>query len=298
VYSTNIDLFSSFIDTITLLVINLIKPNANALNNTEFLQQSNNLSQKHFFRDSQLAYLNWLHEAAPCFPVNGNKISVISEPKDFYNAVLERAKSARFRILLASLYLGIGQLETELVKSIEQNVRSNKDLSVNILLDYTRGTRGQVNSKSILMPLIQQSQNCNLSLYHTPVLRGITKKLAPARWNELLGIQHMKLYLFDNTVIISGANLSQDYFTNRQDRYVMIEDQRLANFFSDLVGKVQEFSMNVEPNGDVKLHDTWKLLPYESSQRDFADEAKKRIRGFFNETYEKQRLICDEDTGE
>lgn len=149
----------------------------------------------------------------------------------------------------------------------------------------------------MLMPLIQQSQNCNLSLYHTPVLRGITKKLAPSRWNELLGLQHMKLYLFDNTVIMSGANLSNDYFSNRQDRYVMIEDQKLANFFSDFVGKVQEFSLKVDRNGDVKLHNTWKMLPYESSQQDFADEAKKRIQNFFNSTYEQQKMSAEEDTG-
>lgn len=274
-------------------------PNVNALNNqAEFLQQSNfSRSHRNIFRDPQLAYLNWLTQDAPCFPVDGNKISVISEPKDFYNTVLEKAGSAKFRILLASLYLGIGELENDLIKSIERNVKDNVSLQVNILLDYTRGTRGKVNSKTMLMPLIQRSKNCNLSLYHTPVLRGITKKLAPARWNELLGIQHMKVYLFDDTVIISGANLSNDYFTNRQDRYVMVEDKNLSDFFCDLVGKVQEFSLKVDTNGDVKLHESWKLLPYESPHRDFADEAKKRMQNFFNSAYEKQRSIAEENTG-
>jgi CDP-diacylglycerol---glycerol-3-phosphate 3-phosphatidyltransferase len=93
----------------------------------------------------------------------------------------------------------------------------NKDLKVNILLDYSRGLRGQTNSKVMLMPLVKQSDNCQLSLYHTPKLRGMKKKL-PARYNELIGTQHMKIYLFDEKVIISGANLSNDYFTNRQVR--------------------------------------------------------------------------------
>lgn len=272
-------------------------PNSNLLN-SEFLPQSSNLSQRNYFREPQLHYLNWLCDAAPCFPVDGSKISVINEPQDFYNAVLERASAAKFRIMLASLYLGIGKLETDLVKSIEHNMKENGSLQVDILLDYTRGTRGKHNSKTMLMPLIQNSKNCRLSLYHTPVLRGITKKLAPARWNELLGLQHMKLYLFDDTVIMSGANLSNDYFTNRQDRYVMVEDKNLANFFSEFMGKVQEFSLQVHQNGNINLHDNWKMLPYKSSHNEFANEAKNRIQGFFHSAHEKQKLVMESNQGQ
>ena len=32
----------------------------------------------------------------------------------------------------------------------------------------------------------------------------------------IIGLQHCKIYIFDDSVIISGANLSHDYFTNRQ----------------------------------------------------------------------------------
>lgn len=32
---------------------------------------------------------------------------------------------------------------------------------------------------------------------------------------EIFGVHHMKLHVFDNNVLITGANLSQDYFTNR-----------------------------------------------------------------------------------
>ena len=148
------------------------------------------------------------------------------------------------------------------------------------------------------MPLIQESKNCNLSLYHTPALRGLTKRLAPSRWNELLGLQHMKLYLFDDTVIISGANLSNDYFTNRQDRYLMVEDKPLADFFSDFIGKVQEFSMKVQQDGEINLHEKWKLSPYESAHNEFALEAKTRIQTFFHDTYEKQKNLAQDHTSE
>lgn len=262
---------------------------SNPLASEFFIQQNQNAGATNFFRDKQLDNLNFLFESSPCFSVNGKCVKVINEPNDFYNTLIRRATEAKFRISLASLYLGVGKLESDLLKVIQQNLTQNDKLKINILLDYTRGTRGKKNSKAMIMPLVRQSQNCTLSLYHTPLLRGITKRLAPARWNELLGLQHMKIYLFDDTVLISGANLSSDYFSNRQDRYVEIQDQHLANFFSNLIGKVQEFSMNVDSTGVPKLHESWKLLPYESDQQVFAAEARNRLQGFFQKTFEDQK---------
>uniref|UniRef100_A0AAG5D0C2 CDP-diacylglycerol--glycerol-3-phosphate 3-phosphatidyltransferase n=2 Tax=Anopheles atroparvus TaxID=41427 RepID=A0AAG5D0C2_ANOAO len=247
------------------------------------------------FRTSALQSLSWLHAISPCFPVSGDRIEVIREPGTFYNTLVEKCSAARRRIMLASLYLGTGSLETRLVDAIHENLRNNDHLKVDVLLDFTRGTRGEKNSKTTLMPLVEETDNFRLSLYHTPVLRGITKRLAPPRWNELLGIQHMKLYLVDDTVILSGANLSNDYFTNRQDRYVMIEDRRLAEFYASLLGKVQEFSLTVGRDGATRLHDTWTMLPYKCAQLEFATEARERIRTYFRGIMEQQREICQRE---
>ena len=66
----------------------------------------------------------------------------------------------------------------------------------------------------------------------------------------------MKIYIFDSSVIISGANLSNDYFTNRQDRYILIEDKQLSNFFERLITTVQKFSLNMNEKGEmVYLYD-------------------------------------------
>jgi CDP-diacylglycerol---glycerol-3-phosphate 3-phosphatidyltransferase len=283
-----------FLMMIRRLLSTFIDFPSNHITSEFFHPQTSN--RVNFFSDRKLDNLNFLLECAPCFALNGKDIRIISEPKDFYETLLQRAASAKKRICLASLYLGVGKLESDLLNVIETNARENEELRINILLDYTRGTRGKKNSKAMLMPLIQQSQNCNLSLYHTPLLRGITKRLAPARWNELLGLQHMKIYLFDNTIVISGANLSNDYFTNRQDRYIEIQDQKLANFFSNLLEKVQEFSMKVDKKGGVHLHESWKLLPYESDHQTFANEAKKRIQTFFTQTFEEQRAQLEEES--
>lgn len=266
----------------------------------DFFQPNQLSSRLYYFNEKQLDNFNFLFECAPCFFLNARNVKIISEPKEFYNTILSHATNAKTRISLASLYLGVGKLESDLLNAIEKNLNGNEELRINFLLDFTRGTRGKNNSKAMLMPLIKQSDNCNLSLYHTPLLRGMTKRFAPARWNELFGLQHTKIYLFDDTVVISGANLSNDYFTNRQDRYIEIQDQKLADFFSNLIGKVQEFSMKVDKNGEAQLHESWKLLPYESDHQAFANEAKKRMQGFFTSTYEEQKaqleISTDADT--
>ena len=37
---------------------------------------------------------------------------------------------------------------------------------------------------------------------------------------EIAGVHHQKIYIFDNSVILGGANLSHNYFLNRKDRYI------------------------------------------------------------------------------
>ncbi|KAH8278715.1 hypothetical protein KR018_007593, partial [Drosophila ironensis] len=236
-----------------------------------------------------LESLAWLHNLAPCFPLRGDQIQVIHEPRHFYETLVQRIGRAKRRIVLASLYLGTGQLENAMVQELRHSLREQSGLRLNVLLDFARGTRGALNSKTMLLPLVREfSEQVQLSLYHTPDLRGMTKRLVPPRWNELLGLQHMKVYLFDDAVIISGANLSNDYFTNRQDRYILIEDKPLADFYAQFIERVQEFSLAVAPDASEGLHRNWRILPYEGTKGQFIRLAKQRIADFLQETCQRQ----------
>lgn len=61
----------------------------------------------------------------------------------------------------------------------------------------------------------------------------------------------MKVYGWDDNVIISGANLSNDYFINRQDRYVLFHDYDMSHFYYKLIGTFCGFSSHVRPNGTI-----------------------------------------------
>ncbi|CAH1135983.1 unnamed protein product [Ceutorhynchus assimilis] len=252
-------------------------------NPTETIVYSNPFLKK----DTQ--HFGWLTNVAPCFPVPSNNIKIISEPKQFYEELLELCKSATQRITLASLYLGTGELEKQLVKALSTNKQfQNNKLIINVLLDYTRGSRDEVNSRTMLCPLLSQNpKNCTISLYHTPALRGLLKKYMPNRWNELIGLQHMKLYIFDDTLIISGANLSNDYFTNRQDRYFLIKDKKLTDFYCRLINKVQSFSLKIDKNNKVSYNNN---CPYEGNKKEFVNKARDLIEDYLETTTINQNM--------
>lgn len=59
---------------------------------------------------------------------------------------------------------------------------------------------------------------------------------------------------FEYDIISYRANLSDSYFTNRQDRYVLLEDCReVADFFAELVEAVGDVSMQLQPDNSVQM---------------------------------------------
>ncbi|KAH9504093.1 CDP-diacylglycerol--glycerol-3-phosphate 3-phosphatidyltransferase [Bulinus truncatus] len=220
----------------------------------------------------KLDRFSWLSQYGPQFHIHGEKVQVISEPAQFYEVLKLKTRRAKHRITYASLYLGTGALEKDLVSSIREAclnaVQSgNSQFEVNVLLDYTRGSRGKCNSRSMLRPLMAEFSSVNVSLYHSPDLRGFLKKILPEHFNETVGLTHIKIYLFDDSFIISGANLSHDYFTNRQDRYILFNDcPELANFFNNLVETVMTFSLSLSPDNSLNLSPDWDIHPYKGSE--------------------------------
>ena len=61
----------------------------------------------------------------------------------------------------------------------------------------------------MFLPLVKQyPSRVDFYLFHTPLLSGLLRKLLPTRINESWGVQHMKIYMADSNLIISGQELS------------------------------------------------------------------------------------------
>ncbi|XP_028845236.1 CDP-diacylglycerol--glycerol-3-phosphate 3-phosphatidyltransferase, mitochondrial isoform X2 [Denticeps clupeoides] len=247
-------------------------------------------------------HFRWMAEHVPVFRVPGTQVHVLHSPDQFYQVMKARIRTAKRRVVMASLYLGTGTLEQDLVDCMEEALEHSQDqegrnrLKVTILLDYTRGSRDKKNSRTMLLPLLRCfPDQVRVSLYHTPDLRGLLRLLIPQRFNETIGVQHIKVYLFDNSVIISGANLSDSYFTNRQDRYVLLDDcEEVADFFSDLVGAVGDSSLQLQADNSVQVMEGM-VHPYRGNRVDFTTSARERIMGVVNAARARQHLSGEGD---
>lgn len=206
-------------------------------------------------------YLTWspllrgtiqqLDAIAPRFELQKGEIEIITHPVKFYELLKNKIKTAQHRIFLSSLY--IGKSQNELVDLISGELEKKPDLKVDILLDCLRSTRDSPNhsTASLIAPLVKKygKHRVNLRLYHTPHLHGFKDLLTPKRLNEIYGLQHMKIYGVDDEVILSGANLSEDYFTDRQDRYYLFKSKSLTNYYHRVQNAISSLSYQVIPSG-------------------------------------------------
>lgn len=88
-----------------------------------------------------------------------------------------------------------------------------------------------------------------------------------------------------------SANLSNDYFTNRQDRYFMIEDcKELCDFYSELVEKVGEFSFRLMPDGSA-VPSSVECNPLKSPAKQFNESAAGKIRSLFQTEIIKRSIL-------
>ncbi|EKG15803.1 Phospholipase D/Transphosphatidylase [Macrophomina phaseolina MS6] len=191
-----------------------------------------------------------LDRLSPRFEVQPQQIEILSTPAEFYETLKAKISTAKRRVYLSTLY--IGKTEHELIAVIRDSLKRNPDLRVSFLTDALRGTREtpDPSSASLLAPLVEDfgPERVEIRMFHTPNLFGLRKKLIPRRINEGWGLQHMKLYGVDDELIMSGANLSNDYFTNRQDRYHVFSSAEITDYFFRIHSAISSLSYLISPS--------------------------------------------------
>lgn len=191
-----------------------------------------------------------LDRIAPRIDIRPDQIQVLQSPEQFYETLKSKIRGAKRRIYLSTLY--IGKSEYELISTLREALaHGGPKLKVSILTDALRGTRESPDAScaSLLAALAAEfPDQVEIRMYHTPNLTGLRKRLIPKRINEGWGLQHIKLYGFDDEVILSGANLSNDYFTNRQDRYHVFSAKSVTEHFARIHHAVCSVSFLLLPS--------------------------------------------------
>jgi CDP-diacylglycerol--glycerol-3-phosphate 3-phosphatidyltransferase len=227
--------------------------------NTNITNTSN--TQRPFKNASLNNYFDFCKQNGPGFAINSKQIEILHDPPTFFNQLKERILKAEKHVLLASLYIGNEPKPIELVNALHSALRANESLQVTLLLDYLRGTRNTAHTKhvtqssvTLLLPLLREfPDRVRCHFFHTPALHGVLKRLLPQRWNEVIGVQHVKCYIVDHVLCISGANLSEQYFTARQDRYMWLHSAALVAFYQQLIDTIGECSYHLLHSGELQL---------------------------------------------
>ncbi|EPY86793.1 phosphatidylglycerophosphate synthase-like protein [Camelus ferus] len=248
----------------------------------------------------------WIRNLVPEFGVSSSHVSVLSSPTEFF----ELMKSICFPEgrIRAPEWLASGSCQGFRVPDPPSpglcafppgaGVRAQRGQSHLHPEQKCRVSRvvppggGRKNSRTMLLPLLQRfPEQVRVSLFHTPNLRGLLRLLIPERFNETIGLQHIKVYLFDNSVILSGANLSDSYFTNRQDRYVFLQDcPEIADFFTELVDAVGDVSLQLQGDDTVQVVEGM-VHPYRGDRAAYCKAANKRVMDVINSARTRQQML-------
>ena len=190
---------------------------------------------------------------------DGDTFMMNRTPREFHASLCESIRTAQKRVHLASLYVGAAAAaepgEAELLEALQQSTAS-----VRILLDRNRALRpvsikrNAIDNKS--SPITTSSaQACQDALdkrrrdgssseiYLLSVLPTWAQAVLPNPLNEVAGVFHLKVYIVDDNLILSGANLSEEYFVDRVDRYLWIRrgGNGLVDCYAELLRVLCEF---------------------------------------------------------
>ena len=95
-------------------------------------------------------------------------------------------------------------------------------------------------------------------------------------------------------IISYSANLSNDYFTNRQDRYIVFRKCKpLCDYFDELVETISKFSFQMSARDTVQMHPGFRQYhPFDGScsKKDFNREAGALLKAFM-EKYSTSNTI-------
>eukprot|EP00536_Pseudo-nitzschia_multiseries_P014137 jgi/Psemu1/291269/fgenesh1_pg.662_\ len=83
-----------------------------------------------------------------------------------------------------------------------------------------------------------KSSSSSLHLFRVlPPTTIVGKNWLPNPVDEIAGVFHIKIYIVDDQLLLSGANLSREYFRDRMDRYLHLVDgaNGLVDFYAELV---------------------------------------------------------------
>ncbi|HBO39285.1 MAG TPA: CDP-diacylglycerol--serine O-phosphatidyltransferase [Pasteurellaceae bacterium] len=174
-------------------------------------------------------------ESLPRLPQIGKDIEFIYSPSEFKQAIIQLIRTAKTRIYITALYWQLDEAGQEILDELYQAKTNNPDLDVKVLVDWHRAQRnllGVEKGKTNADWYCEQRQKYNMP----SIFFGV-----PINTREVFGVLHIKGFVFDDTVLYSGASINNVYLNQqnkyRYDRYQKIRNPALADIMVKFVNQ-------------------------------------------------------------
>jgi CDP-diacylglycerol--serine O-phosphatidyltransferase len=182
--------------------------------------------------------------------VEASKISIIETTIGYREKLLELIKSAKKRIYITALYLQDDTAGQEVLHAIYKAKQDNPQMDVKIFVDFGRAQRGLMGHPESIGN-VRLYRECDEQYQHAIDILGV-----PVKSREVLGVLHLKGFIFDDILFYSGASINDIYLQQneryRYDRYHVIEDKTLTDsmvkFMKDFIVKSPAVKSLTEKN--------------------------------------------------
>ncbi|WGE74712.1 CDP-diacylglycerol--serine O-phosphatidyltransferase [Actinobacillus equuli] len=170
-------------------------------------------------------------EALRFIPQKADKVEFLAGSREFKARILQLIKTAKKRIYLTALYFEQDEAGQEILAALYQAKSANPSLEIKILVDWHRAQRGRIGEETT-------SSNADWyakikQQYGLPLAQEIEFWGVPVNGREIFGVLHLKGFIFDDTLLYSGASINNVYLQQleryRYDRYHVIENRVLAD---------------------------------------------------------------------
>ena len=166
----------------------------------------------------------------PFLPLQAEQVEFLFSPLEFKAQIIELIRQAKKRIYVTALYWQKDEAGQEILNEIYRVKQDHPELDVKILVDWHRGQRNLLGAeKSATNADWYCEQRQTYQLPDEPnMFFGV-----PINTREVFGVLHIKGFVFDDTVLYSGASINNVYLQQqdkyRYDRYQKIHNAALAD---------------------------------------------------------------------
>lgn len=192
-------------------------------------------------------------QQAPQIAVKATNYKVLENPSSYHQRVLELIKGAKERIMMTMLYLQDDEAGNEVMQALYEAQRKNPQLYIRVYVDYHRAQRGLI-GKTATKTNAQMYQKYAEGQINPPAIYGV-----PVKRREIFGVMHLKGFVFDDTVLYTGASINDVYLNYNQqkyrlDRYHEINSKELADTFCLYTNELfhQNYAVQDFSQGSIK----------------------------------------------